>query len=87
MRSEIGPDRRPGGPPLERANAVTAAGAQSGCARVKASADTGAPTLKAMEVTAGAAAMAWSHVVARELSEDVAPATYDAWTAADECSW
>jgi hypothetical protein len=87
MRSEIGPERRPGGRPVERANAVTAAGAQSGCARVKASAKIGAPTLKAREVTAGAAAMVWSHVVARELSAGASLASCDAWTAADECSW
>jgi len=87
MRSEIGPDRRPGGPTLERANAVTRAGNGSDCATVDPSVETGTPTLRATEVTAGAAAIAWSQVVAREAIEGVAPVPCDAGTTADECSW
>ena len=85
IRREIGPDRTPGGPPIAYPKGVTPARVESGEAGVTACIATGGNTLTAMDVTAGATAIAWSHFVANEVIEGVSAAVREACTASDAC--
>jgi hypothetical protein len=68
MRREIGPDRRPGGPPMAYPKDLMSERAESGERNVRACVAAGASILTAIDVTAGATAMAWSQAGANGLA-------------------
>ena len=81
MRREIGPDRTPGGPPVTSAKGLMPERIESLEKDVKVCGAAGAHGLAAIDVTAGATAMAWPHPDATELTEGVSPVGCDACAA------